>query len=281
MGTELTILNNETAIQEGGLGLESSNKLFQVKPGTLTVVQPNSQIEGAIKGKLRISETGDQFDEMFCTLLVQPSEQRQYHIGNASEMNRTFENLMCFSRDMVKPDPKSKIPQAVNCANCARSDWGPWREYKEANGGKTNKALIPPCDPRYIAVFLDTVYQLPLKMYLRSKSRSEFEIATQNIARVIAMMKAQGLKPNVFDVRFKITTKEIITGPYKTYVPKFTDFKRITDEEREKFGAVYFQYLESIKPKKTEDKQIEQQQAQQDAVIEGDYVQENDDDIPF
>jgi hypothetical protein len=89
MGTELTILNNETAIQEGGLGLESSNKLFQVKPGTLTVVQPNSQIEGAIKGKLRISETGDQFDEMFCTLLVQPSEQRQYHIGNASEMNRT------------------------------------------------------------------------------------------------------------------------------------------------------------------------------------------------
>lgn len=279
MSSELTVLNN-SAIEQGGLGIDTNNKLFQVKPGTLTIVQPNSQIEGAVKGKLRISETGDQFDEMFCTLLVMPQEQRQYHIGNAGELNRTYENLMCWSYDMIKPDKKAKIPQAITCASCPKQDWGPWREYKEANG-VTNKALIPSCDAHYKVVLLDTVYQLPLNMYIRSKAKQEFEQGMQNLSRIIAMAKAQGKAPNIFDVRFRLSVKEITSGKFKSFVPKFSDFKFVTEEERAKFGAVYFQYLDSIKkPKQIEaEESVAKQEAEVNAAIEGEYVGGLDDEI--
>ena len=269
MNTDLTVLNNTNAIQEGGLGVDFTNKLFKIKPGTLTIVQNNSTIEGALKGHLRVSETGDQFVEMTATLLTMPQEQRQYHIGNPGELNRTPENLVCFSNNLVKPSPKSRIPQAVFCANCPRADWTAWREYKESNNGQTNKNLIPPCDAHYVAYLLDTKYQLPVRMYLRSKAKQEFEAGMNNLSRILAMKKAQGVNPNIFDVQFKISVKEIITGKYKSYVPKFSDFKYITDEEREKFGAVYFQFLDSMKKPTTtgtsEDDQTE-------GVIEGEYV---------
>jgi hypothetical protein len=279
MSTALTVLNN-TAIQEGGLGVDFGNKLFKVKPGTLTIVQNNSTIEGALKGHLRIAETGDQYKELTATLLMMPQEQRQYHIGNPGEMNRTPENLVCFSRDLIKPDPKSKIPQAILCANCPRSDWTAWSEYKAANNGQTNKALIPPCDAHYVAYLLDTKYQLPLRMYFRSKAKTEFEAATQNLSRVLMMKKAEGKNPNIFDVQFKISVKEIITGKFKSYVPKFSDFKYITDEEREKFGAVYFQLLESFKkPVTTEEDAVAEAEAEVDSVVEGEYIAGDDKEI--
>jgi hypothetical protein len=286
MGTELTVLNNTEAIEQGGLGIDFGNKLFAVKPGTLTIVQPNSQIEGAIKGKLRISETGDMFDEIWATLLVMPHEQRQYHIGNAGELNRTFENLMCYSNDLIKPDPKAKIPQAVTCANCPKQDWGPWREYKEANGGSTNKALIPPCDAHYQVTLLDTVYQLPVRMYIRSKAKPEFESGMQNLSRVIAMAKAQGKNPNLFDVKFKLSVKEITSGKFKSFVPRFSDFKMITEDEREKFGAIYLSYIDSLKKPaqkqlEAEQESVAQQEAEVNAAIDGEYVGGLDDEIPF
>ena len=124
MSTALTVLQDApNAIQQGGLGVDFGSKLFALRPATLSIVQPSSTIENAVKGNLRINETGDQYTEMFVTLLVMPTEQRNYYIGNPSEMNRTLENLMCFSRDMITPDPKARIPQAVNCASCPRQDW--------------------------------------------------------------------------------------------------------------------------------------------------------------
>jgi hypothetical protein len=279
MGTELTVLNNTTSIEQGGIGIDNTNKLFQVKPGTLTIVQPNSQIAGAVKGHLRISETGDQFQEIWATLLVMPHEQRQYHIGNAGELNRTFENLMCYSNDLIKPDPKAKIPQAVTCANCSKQDWAPWREYKEKNG-TANKALIPPCDSHYVAVLLDTVYQLPLKMYIRSKAKQEFEQGMQNLSRVIAMAKAQGKNPNIFDVKFRLSVKEITTGKFKSFVPRFSDFKFVTEEEREQFGAVYLSYVNSLKkPQQQEQAAAEQQEVEINAAIEGEYIGGDDGEI--
>lgn len=269
MSTELTVLNNNQAIQEGGLGVDFSNKLFKIKPGTLTIVQNNSTIGGALKGHLRISETGDQFSDLTAVLLTMPQEQRQYHIGNPGELNRTPENLVCFSNDLIKPNVKSRIPQAVLCSSCPRADWTAWREYKEANNGQTNKNLIPPCDVFYLATLLDTKYQLPVRMYLRSKAKQEFEAGMNNLSRVLAMKKAEGKNPNIFDVQFKISVKEIINGKYKSYVPKFSDFKYITDEEREKFGAVYFQFLDSMKKPVTTN---EPDSDQVDSTIEGEYV---------
>lgn len=116
MGAELTVLNNSTQIQQGGLGVDFNNPLFRLEPSTLSIVQPSSKLEGGIKGNLVIHETGDQFESVRATLLVMPTEGRQYHIGDRRDMNRTPENLMCFSTDMIVPHDKAIQPQAMTCA---------------------------------------------------------------------------------------------------------------------------------------------------------------------
>jgi hypothetical protein len=277
-------LNNPTAIQQGGLGVDFSNKLFALKPATLSIVQPNSQVEGAKKGFLRINETNDQYEEMWATLMLMPTEQRQYHIGNKGDLNRTPENLMCFSTDMIVPHAKARVPQAMNCANCPKADWDPWREFKEKNG-YSNKDLIPPCDAHYMAYLIDTQYKLPLRMFIRSKAKETFEYGMNNVARVIAMMKAEGKNPNIFDVKFKISTKLITTGKFTSYVPLFTDPTPITEVEREQFGAIYLQFLDQRQRKEQTEAQAEaeadisESQASVDSsVTEGEYVS-NDEEI--
>ena len=285
MSTELTVINNNVDLQKGGVGIDFSNPLFQLKPATLGIVQKNSSVEGAVTGKLRISDTGDQFDSITAVLLQMPSEQRQYHIGQPGELNRIAENLVCYSRDMLKPDIRSKIPQAMTCANCVRSSWDAWRDYKDKNNGQSNKSLIPPCDPSYYLVILDTVYQLPLQMFIRSKARDPFESGMQNLARVIAMGKAQGKSPNIYDVSFEIGTKQITTGKFQSYVPTFTNFKFITEEQREAFGAVYLQYIAQRKQKEetvTNNVEATASEGIDSQVLEGDYVSESiDEEIPF
>ena len=288
MGTELVVLNNtSTAIQQGGLGVDFNNPLFRLEPATLSIVQKNSTVEGAKQGFLRISETGDQFETVWATLLGMPTEGRQYHIGDRSEMNRTPENLVCWSSDMIVPHDKARIPQAINCASCARADWTPWREYKEKNNGQTNKALIPPCDSSYKALLIDDQYKLPLRMFIRSDNRGPFEEGMKNLARVIAMQKAKGKNPNIFDVKFKIATKLTTKGKYTYYILKFSDFTPITEEEREQFGAVYLQYV-SQTDRKQEAKAVAEAEAETSATndaidvgtVEGEYVGKNEE-IPL
>jgi hypothetical protein len=121
-------------------------------------------------------------------------------------------------------------------------------------------------------------------MFIRSKARTEFQNGMQNLARVLAMGKAQkGKTPNIFDVKFRLGTKQITTGKFVSYVPTFTKFTFITDEEREAFGAVYLQFMNS-KTKPQEEKQqaetIAQSQATVDtAVTEGEYVENDQGDI--
>lgn len=233
--TELTVVNNTTAIQTGGLGVDFNNPLFRLKPATLNITK---------EGRYKVSDTGDEFEEMFVTLLDMPQESRSYYIGDRDDMNRTPENLMCFSTDMVIPNEKAKMPQAPRCAGCPRQDWQPYRDAK-ARGvqGKALKALIPPCEPFYKALFMDTVYQMPLRAYFRSTRRQPFEEGMQKVARQIAMLKAQGRNPNIFDVRFRLSLKAEVSGKFTYYVPIFSDVKAVTDEERLKFGQVYLQYI--------------------------------------
>jgi hypothetical protein len=101
----------------------------------------------------------------------------------------------------------------------------------------------------------------------------------QNLARVIAMKKAEGKTPNIFDVKFKLSTKLITTGKFVSYVPVFSEFKFVSSEEREQFGAVFLQYTAS-KQKKEQveataqaEAEIEASQTGVDgAVLEGEYV---------
>lgn len=239
MSNELTVLNNQnTSIQtnQGGLGLDFGSKLFQLKPATINIVQPNSQAEGAIKGKLRISETGDQFDSMFVTLLTMPVEQRSYYAGEPGTLSRTPDNLMCFSRDMVRPDPKAKVPGALRCEGCPKASWDKWRQTKERKD-------IPPCDAYYYTVLIDTEFKMPLQMYIRGGGKAPFEQGMQNLSRKFAMMKAKGLNPNIFDIGFKLSTARSQKGQTVTYLPVLSDFRVLTEAEREEFGEVYQQFI--------------------------------------
>jgi hypothetical protein len=178
------------------------SKFARVKPGTINIVQPNSQAEGAIKGNLRISETGDQYKTMRVALLLEPVEQRAFYIGAGDGMmNRTPENLMCFSRDMVKPDAKAKQPQAFNCASCPNASWDKYRQNKV-------KENIPPCDAYFYVVLIDTEFKLPLQMYVRSKSKKPFEKGMENITRTLLKLRSQtGTEPDYYDCTFTLGTK--------------------------------------------------------------------------
>lgn len=229
---------SQSLVQQGGLGIDFSSPEFRLKPGTININQPNTQVEGAIRGKLRIAETGAQFDEMLVTFLAWPTQSRSYYSGQSGTLNRKSENLLCFSRDMVRPDFNAREPQAPLCANCVHQDWTKWRDTHA-------KEDIPACDAYYYALFIDTVYKMPLQMYIRSKNKKPFEDGRDNLKRTLFMMKSQGINPNVFDVCFKLSTKKIMTNQLPSYVLNMSDFKAISAEQREEFGTIYRQYADN------------------------------------
>lgn len=262
----LTIIGQQ-AIQQGGIGVDFKNKLFELKPATININQSNTQVEGAIPGKLRISETGEQFEEMFVTLLRMPEERRDYYTGEPGQLNRSADNLMCFSRDMIRPHKNAKVPQALRCDGCPRQDWTKWRQDKR-------KENIPACDAYYYALFIDTVYKLPLQMYIRSKAKGPFEAGMQELARKYKLMQAQGMNPNIFDITFRLATKKILTGKLPSYVPVLSNFKAVTDEERESFGQIYLDYANRGKRQADQQAQEEatEQIEQQSQIIDAEIV---------
>lgn len=217
--------------------IDFQNPLFRLKPSTLNINQPNTALEGAIRGKIRISETGQQFDEMSVTLLKEPIHQRSYYTGKAGTLNRLPENLVCFSKDLVYPDKTAKDPQAYSCANCKHGDAG-WAKWRETH----LKEDIPQCDAYYYAVFIDTVYKMPLQMFIRSKNKKPFEAGMENVSRLLYMLEANGQSPNIYDIKFKLTTKKITTNNLPSYVINLSDFEAISEEDKASFGKVYENY---------------------------------------
>jgi hypothetical protein len=254
MSNALTVLNQDNTIQtqepQGGLGIDFSSPLFKLSPAIVNICQPNSQAEGSVPGKLRISDTGDLYDNMFVAFLLMPTEERQWYIGEKGQLNRSPENLMCFCRNVVRnnerrelqgPDEKAKSPQSMRCASCSKADWNPWREGTSMFPAKS-KELLPECDNYYRALMIDTKFKMPLSMYFRSKAKGPFEQGMQVLARKFAMLKSEGKNPNIFDIGFTLSTEKIVTGKAISYVPKFTNFREITPEERAEFGNIYLQY---------------------------------------
>jgi hypothetical protein len=244
MSSELAVLgqSTQTALQPVGQGVNFGSKFLKLKPATINIVQPSSQAEGAIKGHLRIGETGDQFKEMWVALLAEPTEQRAWYTGEPGQLNRSAENLMCYCRNVVRdeftskeltgPDPKAKVPQAVLCASCSKADWSKYRQNKI-------KENIPPCDDYYHAMLIDTVFKMPLQLYVRSKSKAPFDAGMDNITRLLWKMKSQGKIPNIYDIKFKLSTKALTTGKNVSYILNLSDFDIITDEERIEFGEAF------------------------------------------
>lgn len=234
---------SSTALTTGGLGRTGTSKLLEVTPANLSIVQSNSTLENGKKGHLIID--GDeslQYKEMTVTLLLEPEEQRAYYVGEAGGLNRTPENLHCFSRDMVHPDDRAKFPQAHTCASCPKASWEQFR-LKRDKGIPTTKDDIPPCDAFYLVTLIDTVFKMPLRLYVRSQSKEPFEKGMKQIARKLAMIGATtGRNPNIFDVSFKLSTKQVTKGKYTFYVLQISDVEGTTEEQREAFGTVFGQF---------------------------------------
>ncbi len=107
------------------------------------------------------------------------------------------------------------------------------------------KDLIPPCDAFYEMALIDTEYQMPLRMFIRSKSKDPFKKGMKNLARKLAMLQAKNKRiPNVFDVSFTLSTALIQTGKFPSYVIAMSDFQGVTDEEKEAFGDVFATYTQ-------------------------------------
>jgi hypothetical protein len=269
------------------MGIDFSSPLFKLKPATVNICQPTTTAEGSIPGKLRISDTGDLYDSMFVALLLMPTEERQWYIGDKGQLNRSPENLMCFCRNVVRdnqrrelqgPDIKAKSPQSMRCSSCSKSDWGPWFDGTPSFPAKA-KELLPECDNYYKALMIDTKFRMPLSMYFRSKAKKPFEQGMQILSRKFAMLKSEGKNPNIFDIGFTLSTEKIITGKAVSYVPKMTNFREITPEERAEFGNIYLQYAN--RSNQSDEDSADDQVVQTNTSIDNAVTGDDDQDIPI
>jgi hypothetical protein len=237
-----------------------SGKFMRIKPTTLVINQPMTQADGAIKGKIRVVETGEQFDSITVVLMSMPRETRKYEEGEFPDRK-----CLCFSTDMLRPHANALVPQAVTCKGCPQSDWSAWREYSE-RFGKSNPTLVPKCNSQYVATFLDTETKLPSKMYIKSnQSRKAFDKGMENVARELLKLKTKGLNPQIYDVQFTLTTEKQKDGA--NYFLKIigNSVHAIDEKDRQAFGDIYTQYISQFK-KTTEQSEAEQEQKNSDAI---------------
>jgi hypothetical protein len=226
MGTELVVLG-QNDIMKGGLGLNS--KAFQMKPSTIEIVQKMSRAEGAIPGKLRISDTGQHYDEMQVVMLFEPVEQRAYFEGQ----DYSKDSKLCFSLDNVKPHDKAKVMQAMTCANCPKASWEKYRQTKARED-------LPKCKEYWHLVLADRVTKLPYYLNVRGTSIQPFIKAMGVVVKMIHLMKAQGQNPNVFDISFKIYPVAQEKGTY--YTLGFKDIAPLKMEDRAQFGEIFLDF---------------------------------------
>jgi hypothetical protein len=232
-----------------GVGIDSSSKLFKLKPATLVINQKQTQADDATPGLFRVVETGQEYEEMRVALLFTPTESRACYTGQKGQMNRTKDNLICFSTDMIKPHPKSKDMQAPNCAGCPQQDWAPWRAYKDKTG-ESNQELIPSCEVMWKAFLVDQKFKIPMKMYLRNENAKNFVAAMNKMSWTFETIRnLEEREPSIFEVSFVMRTKgeknkKGITI-YSLDIPA-KSFEIISKEDFTKFGAVYTKLVASF-----------------------------------
>lgn len=226
--------------QQNGLAVPSSSvdfgsKFLKLKPATVVIVQQMSDVvaDGVAPGKIRISETGDLYEEMEVALLAMPKEGRDYHI-NPKGTPKSKDTLLCFSRDMIRPSKFSKVAQSELCSMCKHSSWDKYNETKSLDD-------IPACDASYYVPLIDTQFKMPLQTWIRGANKKAFDAGLENVSRTLYKMKIQGLNPQIYDVRFTLGTKKAKNG--KNFVFTITNAKPITAEERVEFGEIYQNFV--------------------------------------
>ena len=232
--SDLVKTDPNKALVKGGVGLNS--KYTKIRPDRIVVVQPTSTT--GTPGKFRFSATGEEFSELQLVHL-QDREGRTYFEGTDFKA----ENLICYSEDNILPSKNARIPQSLDCASCAHSDWTKYRQTR-------NILDLPKCKEVLHALVLERSSGLPFNFDIRGKSISGYAEALQIIARKCVLMQAKGLNPNVYDFSFKVTLMR--SGTY--YVIKVVEGSvgLIKEEEREKFGELYVKYVSELEREKME-----------------------------
>jgi hypothetical protein len=250
MSTELVVLG-QADIQKGGIGLNS--KIFKLTPSTIELVQKMSRAEGAIPGKLRVTDTNQHFDEMQVVMLLEPVEQRAYFEGQ----DYSKDSKLCFSLDNVRPHDRAAAPQAMTCANCPKASWEKYRQSKKRED-------LPKCKEYWHVVLADRVTQLPYYLNVRGTSIQPFVKAMRTVVKLIHLMKANGENPNVFDVSFKIYPVAQEKGTY--YTLGFKDIAPLKKEDRPAFGALFLEFA-NRKAEMAEEIAAEEAEATNEAAV--------------
>jgi hypothetical protein len=226
----LTVLNNG-----GGIGFNTGSRLTRLKPANVELVQNMTKQEGAIPGKFRITATNQHLDSLHVVLLDEPGEQRAYFEGGKF----TKEARLCYSMDSLKPSDNAQVPQAMVCATCPKQSWARWNQAKQ-RGEKDLQKYKPECDRYWHLILVDRVLKAPYYFNVRKTAVKHFEKAMQGMAYMAATLKSQGHNPNIFDFSFKILAKKEQGQSY--YVPVFTDFAFMGEEDRKEFTGIFLAY---------------------------------------
>ncbi len=236
--------------------IDTSSRLFKLKPATLVINQKQTQSDDATEpGLFRIVETGQEFKTMRVALLFTPKESRACYTGNKGEMNRTKENLICFSKDMTYPDPRAKDPQSPTCDGCPQADWQAWRDYKDKTG-ESNQSLIPACEASWLVYLVDQQFKIPMKFYARNENSKNFVAAMNKMAWTFETIRNLAERePQIFEVSFELKTKgeknkKGITI-YNLEIPA-KSFEVISKEDFAKFGKVFERVTASFQAEKEE-----------------------------
>ena len=266
--TELVKTHSEEELLQqlltgGGAGISNDNDFYKLKPTTLVVNQGNTQVEGATPGKLRIVETGEQFDRLTVVLLNTPKLGRNWYVGEPGQLNRNPENLMCFARQPEKgqkwkPDVRSKMPQAVYCAGCSRNEdiQENWATYNASKQAKDK----PGCGSQYYTMFVDVTTELPIRMYMRGTNKKNFDNDADGLTRNIHLLAKANRNPNLFDLQFDIyVEKKKNKSGQMIYGLRIDQqsIKAIPQELRVKMAKLYLQYTRSPEP--VEESQVDVQ----------------------
>lgn len=260
MSNELAVVQNgPTALAPaGGPGVDFSSHLMRIRTNTLSINQPTTQAEGAIKGKLRIHETGEQFDSLFVSLLALPKEKRKYYGEKSADgmISKSAENLLCFCDDVKRrdkwtetsgPDARSRVPQAFKCQGCPKGSWEKYIATKKK--GVIDKSLMPPCDDFFHIYLIAKEFPMPLQFFARSEAKSTFEDKIFSVlTSKLWMLNRQGKNPQWIDVGFRLSTTRKQNGNTVTYSPLGSEFRETTEEERDVFREIFDSFNVQLTP---------------------------------
>jgi hypothetical protein len=291
MSNELVVLNNNAAIQMGGVGLGSS--IFKARPSFLELVHKTSRQENVTPGEFRVLSTNEHLGTSIrVVLLAVPQPRREWYLDPTVFSK---DNKVCFSLDGIQPHPRAAQPPAMYCATCPKGDinWNVWRKTK-------NPKDLPPCGAYWHLLLAHRETQTPYYLDAKGTSASPFKQAMETqmsglLAKLISNVRAENKKrgytlvtlqngekefrptpgfevpatgqlpiepmPNIFDISFDIYSTSKGGGPY---IMGFKNFALMKPEDKAEFGQLYLDLMQQ----KNDAQQVQQNdEAEVDATV--------------